>query len=372
MKLAFVDSLRGLAALMVVICHVAYIPSPNLQAPNTFLRLVNAGKAGVILFFIISAFTLCLSFQLRNSSFSPIHACHFYLRRLFRVMPLFLFSIPIAWARDLIVYDYPRPLNDTLVSAMSAFVPNSHDSVVWASWTLGVEFLFYILFPLVFRICNTLRRTLFFLLTSVVVDISFSAFLLGLATSNSPPSAGMLRAELLSQLDSDIRFSFIHNLQFFILGIVMFYCYRDFVSNGRIKSKYGRLFIALGISSFLAFVLFFPLSLESVLYGRNLFVGISFLSLALGSSLCQSKVIVNRCFISLGVISYSLYSLHPPLIAALLKSFEAVYAIDCPDYVSYLLCLSLTMFVLVPASFLTFHLIEKPGVHLGKSLIRRV
>lgn len=60
-KLGSIDALRGLAAIYVVICHVGFIPHLDLTLATLGARFVEAGHTGVILFFLISSFTLCLS-----------------------------------------------------------------------------------------------------------------------------------------------------------------------------------------------------------------------------------------------------------------------------------------------------------------------
>jgi len=176
-RLAFIDSLRGIAALMVVILHVAYIPSPSLKLLPWARRLINAGQTGVILFFIISAFTLCLSAQSRSTCSTPFETRDFYIRRLFRIMPLYLVSIPIAWVRDLIVYNYQRPPLETIWSSLSIVDPGNSRGLVWASWTLGVELLFYLLFPLFFKLCTNLWRTIVTFAASVSINLAQSATL---------------------------------------------------------------------------------------------------------------------------------------------------------------------------------------------------
>lgn len=217
-KLAFIDALRGLAALMVVACHVANIPSPSLSASPALLRLISSGKAGVLLFFIISTFTLCLSASHRKFDYTAAQFREFYLRRLFRILPLYLVSIPIAWFRDLVVYDYARPLPQTLASSVSIFIPNNYQGLVWASWTLNVELSFYLLFPLIFSICNSLQRSLVGLAVSVFADITASAHMASRTAAQVPLSFKESHIQSLSILESDIRFSMLHNMQFFYAG----------------------------------------------------------------------------------------------------------------------------------------------------------
>jgi peptidoglycan/LPS O-acetylase OafA/YrhL len=369
-KLAFIDALRGLAALMVVACHVAYIPIPNLDAAPALLRLANSGKAGVVLFFMISAFTLCLSFEVRKSNFTPAQTRDFYLRRLFRILPLYLVSIPIAWVRDLVAFNYARPIPEALWRSLSIFIPNDYQGLVWASWTLGVELLFYLLFPFVFRICNTLRRSLYGLAVSILTDLVASNLIASHVDAHLPLGLNDYRNQILSHLDSDIRFSLLHNLQFFMLGIVFYYLYRDYVITGSLNKKTGRILGIIGISAFVSFVFFYPRSIETVLYGHNLLIGISFFLFALGCSVYPSRLVVNRWLVSLGLISYSLYLLHPPIIALFFSLYSRIYELTLPASISYMFCLTITLAILIPASVLTFKWIEKPGMDFGKSIIK--
>ena len=81
--LPWIDALRGLAILMVLANHVALV-IPGLSAP--VLALARFGQMGVQLFFVASAFTLCLSWQQRRHD-EPLPVQRFLLRRVFRRGP---------------------------------------------------------------------------------------------------------------------------------------------------------------------------------------------------------------------------------------------------------------------------------------------
>jgi len=90
-RVPFLDALRGLAAIWVVVVHVAMLPSPRLQvAPFLDLFVVN-GTMGVDLFFVVSAFSLCLSMPVHDREVRPMLG--FALRRFFRIAPLFYLMI---------------------------------------------------------------------------------------------------------------------------------------------------------------------------------------------------------------------------------------------------------------------------------------
>src|SRR5688500_8464276 len=86
-RLNFIDSLRGLAALYVLILHIALVPDFKPTIPVCLNSLVLNGGTGVTLFFVISAFTLCLTLEGRTSNNKEI--AYFYLRRILRIVPLY-------------------------------------------------------------------------------------------------------------------------------------------------------------------------------------------------------------------------------------------------------------------------------------------
>ena len=57
-RLDFLDALRGLAAAYVVVYHMILLPDPHLATPEWASKVAHAGGSGVMLFFVISAFSL--------------------------------------------------------------------------------------------------------------------------------------------------------------------------------------------------------------------------------------------------------------------------------------------------------------------------
>ncbi len=104
MRVKSLDGLRGIAALIVMFRHMTdtspayYMPhasftsfrfwsSPLSVLKYTPLRILIAGPASVLLFFVLSGFVLCLS-ERRGLGYSA-----YLVKRAFRIYPLFLFSI---------------------------------------------------------------------------------------------------------------------------------------------------------------------------------------------------------------------------------------------------------------------------------------
>lgn len=96
----------------------------------------------VTLFFVLSAFTLYLSAFDRKGESNKIS--NFYLRRLFRIAPLFYFMLVVAVINFVFTYHSYPSLNTILLNITFAynFSPINFESLVWAGWTIGVEMLF--------------------------------------------------------------------------------------------------------------------------------------------------------------------------------------------------------------------------------------
>ena len=85
-RLSYIDGLRGLAALMV---FMIYCGSPAICALGPYGNLlVDHGRYGVSVFFVVSAYTLCLTlapaFDGEEVSWSA-----YFIRRFFRIAPLY-------------------------------------------------------------------------------------------------------------------------------------------------------------------------------------------------------------------------------------------------------------------------------------------
>ncbi|MDC0986217.1 acyltransferase family protein [Alphaproteobacteria bacterium] len=90
-RIASLDSLRGLAALCVTIMHVYYIWGINKAYPSAAVAFEHFGN-GVHLFFVISAFTLCLTYDNNLTNRVPLY---FYIKRFFKISSLFYAMIAI-------------------------------------------------------------------------------------------------------------------------------------------------------------------------------------------------------------------------------------------------------------------------------------
>jgi peptidoglycan/LPS O-acetylase OafA/YrhL len=152
-KYAYIDALRGIAVLLVILTHTAQ-PIADLAGPLD--ALAKYGQTGVQLFFVASAYTLCLSFARRAHEQRPLLS--FYIRRSFRIAPLYIVGIATYFAIHLARQSggalVSEPYTPTNVAAnlffVHGFVPAANNNIVPGGWSIGTEMAFYALFPVLF------------------------------------------------------------------------------------------------------------------------------------------------------------------------------------------------------------------------------
>jgi peptidoglycan/LPS O-acetylase OafA/YrhL len=157
------DLLRGLAITMVVLTHCSHTATSIIPGLRYFS--FHYGELGVQLFFIVSGYTMMLTF---GETTGLASARSFYLRRAFRIVPLFWIAILFylmlprveatrVWAPDGIgigdvVLNFLF-LQWTRVTAFNSIVPGG--------WSIAVEMQFYLLFPLLIYVFRKRNGPLF-------------------------------------------------------------------------------------------------------------------------------------------------------------------------------------------------------------------
>ncbi|MCC3769791.1 acyltransferase [Streptomyces sp. UNOC14_S4] len=148
-RLAALDGMRLLAALMVVAYHYVAFGSGVWERPSaavfpTAFLPASYGWLGVQLFFLISGFVICMSCWGRTVG-------QFAVSRVTRLFPAYWFGVLVV---TLAVLLWPatgetlRP-RDAAVNLTMLQSPLGVDSVDGVYWTLWVEMRFYLLFALI-------------------------------------------------------------------------------------------------------------------------------------------------------------------------------------------------------------------------------
>jgi peptidoglycan/LPS O-acetylase OafA/YrhL len=293
--------------------------------------------------------------RLRSRELHPIFG--FYCRRFFRIVPLFYAWMIISWLRDRFWFGVTQSFGTVMLSLFFGYnlVPGRHEGFVWAGWTLGVEMLFYLVFPLIYRYVNDIWKAAGFFFATLTLSSIFSY----LTTSYLHVDETVL---------SSFKYSSIFNhLPTFALGMVVYYFFERFIQNQSLPVSWG---LGLIFTSLFGYSALQDGRLEFFL-DHVAWLAIIYATALLGLSIFPLGIFINRLTKFYGQISYSLYLNHPTLVFALIPVYRFIYNLPLPLTIKYGSCFLLTVVLLTILSSLTYRLIEKPGMDLGRSVTKK-
>ena len=167
-RLAYVDGLRALAALYVMVVHTFYEPQNGYYASPLLNHLgFHFGRIAVAVFIVVSGFCLMLPVARRQDRMGSLW--RFFQRRMLRILPPYycclalsiLFIVLFAHDTTGTVWDNCLPLTP---SAILCHVLLVHDLPLYSGgrinyplWSIAVEFQIYFLMPLIVLSIRRLR-----------------------------------------------------------------------------------------------------------------------------------------------------------------------------------------------------------------------
>ncbi len=146
-RLAWLDALRGLAALCVVYAHFGTRVLPSVHA--AVYQAFDPGLYGVLVFFMISGYIVPASLERKGSVRS------FWLGRLFRLFPLFVVAIAAVLVLHGLGLASVRGTNDNVAASVFSHLFMLNDllgqtNIIVVLWTLSYEMVFYVLITALF------------------------------------------------------------------------------------------------------------------------------------------------------------------------------------------------------------------------------
>lgn len=342
------NELRAIAALGVVIHHIEQFKAMNglqISNPNLSFLVHNLGKAGVDLFFVLSGFLITyLLLQEKNNNNGHLNISKFYLRRIFRIWPLYYLIMIISFVvipviSKLSVFEYNSSLLNSInnpanysfktIALYMGFLPQFGNVVVGASqsWSIGIEEQFYLVMPLAITV---FRKKVFFIL---VLLASLVFFCLTINLNN------------VFSIDSNIAYFFrvvsYFNFQLLLIGVVGGYLYfynLTKVSN-LTKSKFGY-FSLIMLILFLSIFLVFENKLN------HFILGVLFLILILFTVNNSNKLVFKNNVMSyLGKISYGIYMYHTVVLFLIFPLANKYFLEKEGNNIFYTLFLYLTCYI---------------------------
>lgn len=160
-RIGYIDGLRAIAVLSVVVFHAAArSASSNAHSYTAVSLILRQGCHGVDLFFILSGF--CLAYptlsRLHDRGRATFNVAGFASRRLIRIVPPYYAALAVfvtlSYALVRAHIRFPEGLNaqaftlPAIVNQM-LFLDGDRKFLDSSFWTLAIEFRWYFLFPIV-------------------------------------------------------------------------------------------------------------------------------------------------------------------------------------------------------------------------------
>jgi len=368
-KYGWVNALRGYAILLVILIH----SSQEFFSAGFLKALSSAGDTGVQLFFILSSFTLFNSYFTRqnekNKEKSPV--ANFFLRRFFRIAPYYylaalFYSLYIA----LVFHD---TLNPVYIAANILFINGlflpSINYIPPGGWSVGVEMLFYLCIPLLYKKINTLKKAVLILILFIVLSNIMNYCLYYYITNYTANSWTDLRSD-------SLYFWFPNQFPVFIFGIILFLIYKKSI----VSKKMGYIIL---FASLIAFILLsyhtFILTYPNYFFQREYVYALVFMGIAIGAYSTGNKYLINNVVQKIGIVSFSMYLNHFIILWLLAGCYSQLQrsGIVIPlwivnNNIILILGYSLVTILTYYFSLFTYTYVETWGVKMGNNIIKRL
>ncbi|HHW4679793.1 MAG TPA: acyltransferase family protein [Xylella sp.] len=340
-----IQLLRGIAAVLVVLCHVVHAEVVHGRGKAILSEsLAQFGYAGVDLFFVISGFVMTT--VIAGKYGSGANAARFLIRRGMRILPLYwLFTTAI------IVLMYVRPgtidssYQERSILASYLLWPQSALPHLQVGWTLSYEAFFYLTMTSAIAFVQEQRVPLFF--------VAWATILLVLQTvTNTSPWGHIITSPMGWE---------------FIAGALVGIYWR------RLPAHCAGVCLWLGIVGFFgaAVVLQALRIFSEFALLRTLVFGIPSVLMVLGTVRAESagKLSSSKWLNWLGDASYSIYLSHL-LVLTLLSRLWSVSGLNQQVW-QHIGFIFTTIIACCIAGWLSYRFIERPLLSIGDRLLPR-
>jgi peptidoglycan/LPS O-acetylase OafA/YrhL len=350
--LAYLDSLRGIAALMVVVYHfINWTHSEELWAKGGSI-LFN-GSDAVSFFFVLSGFVLSYRYLVLKKD---LDIGKFYVSRFFRLWPAFFITIllnALYWHRSDLG---PEALKNILLLNETKFWNDAslirfNNNYFTPGWTLAVELSLSFFVPFAIAVAHFNRKLLSWFILAVLlmgngtISLFHFHFLLGVWIS----------AHFLEVNQDYAPKKWYRYRHILLIAAVVLFSIRQIDHISQLGPSYKDL------AAFLGIVFFHYTALASFI----------FLLLVISSQRAQ-KMLSAPVLVFLGRISYGVYLMHWLFVIAIFDYWDRLITVF-PNYVSgFIVLLVVCIALTIAAATLLHYAIELPFISLGKKLAARM
>jgi peptidoglycan/LPS O-acetylase OafA/YrhL len=343
-RFLFVDALRGVAALSVVLFHLTeanHIPLLTSWLPSWVVFILEHGNLGVAIFFVLSGFVIAHSVHGERVTI-PL-AGRFMLRRSLRLEPPYWFAIALtigfaALSASIVPGKAFPPISLSQCVAHVLYLQEvfGYPEINSVFWTLCLEVQFYLVYVFILVVGKNDpsmhmqgRRVVIILCLAIFVSLLWPV--------------GIIKAE-------PWKGSFFPLWHGFLLGVAAYWSWRY-----KELRKYFTGFVAI---IFIAAV--FRQDSFSLVCGATATL------LLVVASLGRITSMLPWVWLQfLGTVSYSLYLIHNPITGA---SFRAGYILTGDSLLTEIFWTLATVGICIFCSAIMYYLVEKPSIKLSRMI----
>ncbi len=357
-RIGAVDSLRGWAILGVIAVHTGMLATPSSQWLSSTMT---EGARGVELFYIVSTFSLFASYfeRAKNQSFS---LSGYFLRRFFRIAPMFWIAILLYLWRDGLAPRYWAPDGisgtDILLTTLSLHGVSAKtiNAIVPGGWSIAVETSFYLVLPFLFKYVRSLRGALIVVFLTLAAGGVLTAWYVSDISPQFPQAQSYLPHNFVS------LFWLPAQLPVFSLGLVLFFLFRyTEASESGSNPEVGWLWVLVALALMAAFSNY----VQAKWLPNHFLFGIAFMLFSLGLLTHRIEILDNRIIQFIGRVSYSIYLLHEFVIgcvSSILQELGIAFGRGDAAYASAFLVVTVLATMLSAA---TYYLVELPFMRMA-------
>jgi len=343
-RLQSLDVVRGAASLMVVLHHIHWVSDISLPVYLSPVR-THFGL-GVPLFFLLSSFTMYMVYF--SKAQQPGFTGEFIVRRYARLLPLYITMIIVWVAAYYLAYGLwmINPTHIVLYATLLfSLVPDTANGLVPAAWSIGVEMLFYLSFPVMIVRLRSIGTLTIGCVIALGISLLYQVWL--------------ARSEIV--IPYNYAVSPLLYAPFFFAGAILYLAWRE----GYFSSRQKWVLLA-GSMLVLTISSVGPTAYDGtdpILYWTKvMLMGPALAAVVAAAGTFRSQDL-PRALTSLGEISYSIYLIHVfviyfgllPLVPFIREAFPT------HQLAQFLIASAGVFVVLIPLSILSHRFIEIPS-----------
>ena len=179
-RLKHIDSIRAIAALLVVWQHTSEVFRDITNSGIWLFQIANAvdfGRIGVVIFFCVSGFVIPSS--LKGEKLAGIK--QFVTKRFFRLYPAYWVSIPLGWFTSWYIWGKHISLKEVLLNFTMLPEFFHVTSIEGLYWTLQTELFFYLICVCLFALNFLHKEKVLGIISLALLGFYLEQFLAGKA-----------------------------------------------------------------------------------------------------------------------------------------------------------------------------------------------